>query len=419
MAKGEGCYFWDGEGNRYLDMTAQLMCVNVGHQHPKVVEAIVEQAREMCYAGPLFAHAPRAELGRMLAAVAPDGLSKTFFTLGGAEANEVAMKIARACTGRSKFISRYRSYHGQTYGAGSVTGESRRWAVEPAVPGVSFVPAPYCYRCDLGQEPGSCDLECARYIGKVIEYEGPANVAAVVVEGVVGANGILLPERDEYLPMVRRICDELGVLLIADEVMSGMGRTGEWFAVNNWGVVPDIITMAKGLTSAHLPLGAVIVSDAIARYFDDHRFLVGLTYSAHPVSCAAAIATLQVYEDERLMENTRRLDAVMKRELQEMKGRHPSIGDVRGIGLFHFVELVKDRETKEPFGPYSTRVIAPKGEIDDLQQELSKRGVYQLTHPLGMPIAPPLCISEEQLMEGLTALDEAISLTTDRAYTGH
>jgi taurine--2-oxoglutarate transaminase len=413
-----GCYFWDADGNRYLDMTAQLMCVTVGHQHPKVVEAIKKQASEMCYIGPLLTHAPRAELGRLLAEITPGNLTKTFFTLGGAEAIENALKLARAYTGRYKFVTRYRSYHGQTHGAGSVTGESRRWSVEPALPGIVYAPPPYCYRCDLGLSPEHCDLECARYIAKLIEYEDPDKVAGVIVEGVVGANGVLLPEREEYLPLVRQICDNYGVLLIVDEIMSGLGRTGAWFAVDHWGVVPDILTMAKGLTGAHLPLGAVTVSDKIGDYFDNNRLMLGATYSAHPMSCAAAIATLNVLKDEHLIENSNTLGKVLKHELKAMQERHPSIGDVRSIGLFAFVELVKDRKTKQPFGPFSTRVIAPKGEIDDLQRELYRLGVYQITNPLGMPISPPLTITQEQLMDGLHALEEAISLTTDRAYVG-
>jgi taurine--2-oxoglutarate transaminase len=418
ITKGEGCYIWDAEGNRYLDMTAQLMSVTIGHQHPKVIEAIIEQARELCTVGPLLTHSARAELGRLLAQIAPGSLNKVFFTQGGAEAVEDGMKIARAYTGRSKFISRYRSYHGQTHGAGSLTGESRRWSVEPAVPGVFYAPAPYCYRCDFGHKPQTCNLECAYYIEKLIEYEGPENVAAVAVEGVVGANGVLLPERDEYLPVVRNICTKYNVLLLADEIMSGLGRTGAWFAVDHYDVVPDIMTMAKGMTGAHLPLGAVMISDKIGDFYEENRLMLGATYSANPVCCAAAIATLNVIIDDGLVEHSKQLGLILHQELKEMPKRHPSIGDVRSIGLFGFVELVKDRETKQPFGPYATRVIAPKGEIDDLQRELLKRGVYQITNPLGMPISPPLCITEQQLREGLAALEEAISLTTDRAYIG-
>jgi len=418
ITKGEGCYIWDADGNRYLDMTAQLMSVTVGHQHPKVIEAIIEQAHELCTVGPLLTHAARAELGRLLAQIAPGHLNKIFFTQGGAEAVEDGMKIARAYTGRSKFISRYRSYHGQTHGAGALTGESRRWSVEPSVPGIFYAPAPYCYRCDFGHKPETCNLECATYIEKLIEYEGPENVAAVAIEGVVGANGVLLPERDEYLPIVRDICTKFDVLLFADEIMSGLGRTGAWFAVDHDKVVPDIMTMAKGLTGAHLPLGAVMVSDKIGDFYEENRLMLGATYSANPVCCAAAIATLNVIIEEGLIENSKQLGMILNQELKEMQQRHPSIGDVRSIGLFGFVELVKDRKTKQPFGPYSTRVIAPKGEIDDLQRELIKRGVYQITNPLGMPISPPLCITEQELREGLAALEEAISITTDRAYVG-
>ena len=418
IAGGKGCMFWDADGNQYLDFSSQLECLNAGHQHPKIVDAIVKQARELCYISPVFATSPKAELGRLLAEVTPGNLKRTFFTLGGSDANESAMKLARWYTGRHKMISCYRSYHGDSHGAASLTGESRRWSAEPAIPGVVHVPAPYCYRCDFGKQPDSCDLECAKFIAQAIEYEGPEHVAAVIVEGVMGSNGILMPERNDYLPTLRRICTEAGVLLIADEVMSGFGRTGEWFAVNNWKVVPDIMTMAKGLTGAHTPLGAAIVSEPIGQFFEGLRLTAGFTYGGHPVGCAAGVAAIQVYREEHLVENAKALGQVLSAELRRLKDKHPSVGNVRGIGLFQFIELVKNRETKKPFGPYSTRTAADQGLIMQMRPEFYKRGLHVMTHPLGLFVAPPLCVSREELTRGLAIIDEVIGLVTDRAYEG-
>ena len=409
---GAGSYFWDADGKRYLDFSSQFICVNAGHNHPKIVEAICEQAKRMCYISPPFTTHPRAELGRLLVEVTPPNLTKVFVSVSGADANENALKMAKLFTGKHKIISTYRSYHGSTHGSASATGDSRHWAIEPALPGVSHIPSPYCYRCDFGLEPSSCDIRCARYLGQIIEYEGVNNVAAFMVEGVNGSNGILFPHRDDYMTTIRRICDEAGILLIVDEVMSGFGRTGEWFAVDNWKVQPDIMTMAKGLTSSHLPLSAVAVSQEIADYFDDNRFWLGTTYAHHPISCAAAIATINVYKEEKLIENAKEQGKFLTGYLESMKDRHPSIGDVRGLGLFQFIELVKDRSTKEPFGS-STQPIAPWGYISEVDAELLKRGVHMMAHPLGLFVAPPLCITRAELLEGLTKIEEVLSITTD------
>ena len=409
---GAGSYFWDAEGKRYLDFSSQFISVNAGHQHPKIVEAICEQAKRLCYISPPFTTHPRAELGRLLVEVTPKRLTKVFVSLTGADANENALKIAKLFTGRHKIISTYRAYHGSLHGCGSATGDSRRWAIEPALPGVSHVPAPYCYRCDFGLEPSSCDIRCAKYIGQVIEYEGANNVAAFMVEGVNGSNGILFPHRNDYMTTVRRICDEAGVLLIVDEVMSGFGRTGEWFAVDNWNVQPDIMTMAKGLTSSHLPLGAVAVSQDIADYFEDNLFWLGTTYAHHPMSCAAAIAAINVYKEEKLVENSKEQGKFLTEYLEGMKEKHPSIGDVRGLGLFQFIELVKNRKTKQSFAP-STQTIAPWEDIGEVDAELLKRGVHTMAHPLGIFVAPPLCITRDELVEGLSIIEEVLSKITD------
>ncbi len=352
--RAEGVYVWDADGHRYLDFCSQLMNVNIGHGHPKVIQAIKDQADRLLFVSPSFATEARGELGRMLAELAPGDLKKSFFTLGGAEAVENAIKIARMFTGRSKIITRYRSYHGATYGAISAGGDPRRLPVEPGIPGIVRVFDPYCYRCVFGQEPDTCQRECISHIEEVIHFEGPENIAALLFEGVTGTNGIIVPP-DDYWPRLREICDRYGILLISDEVMSGFGRTGEWFAVNNWNTVPDLIATAKGITSGYLPLGAVILSERIADYFEDHPFWSGLTYSSHPMCCAAGIATLQVFQEDKLLENTKQMEGIMAKGLADLQARHPTVGDVRGIGLFWILELVKDRQTREALVPWNAK----------------------------------------------------------------
>ncbi|HSM71381.1 MAG TPA: aminotransferase class III-fold pyridoxal phosphate-dependent enzyme, partial [Anaerolineales bacterium] len=359
VTKAEGVYFWDADDKRYLDFSSQLMNSNIGHQHPKVVKAIQDQAAQLTFTHPGNVTEPRGLLGKKLAEVMPGKMKKTFFALGGSEANENAIKIARFYTGRHKILARYRSYHGATHGSIALTGDYRRNAVEPAMPGAVHFLDPHCYRCPFGQKFESCKRECISHIEEVIMYEGPENIAAIIMEGVTGSNGIIVPP-DDYWPRVREICNKYGILLISDEVMSGWGRTGKWFAVDNWGVQPDIITTAKGITSGYVPLGVVTVSEEIAEFFDDKYLYAGLTYSGHALACAAALATIEVYEEDKLLENAATLGKYLGEALEDIKENHPSVGDVRYIGLFSTIELVTNRETKEPF---STAVMNEVGKV--------------------------------------------------------
>lgn len=413
VAGGEGSYFWDVEGKRFLDFSSQYMCVNAGHQNPKIINAIKEQAEKICYVDPRHATHPRAELGRLLAEITPPNLNKFFICMSGSDANENALKIARMFSGRHKFISTYRSYHGGSFGASTLTGEYRRWASEPAVPGGIKVPAPYCYRCDFKLHPGNCQVQCARYIDQVIEYEGKENIAAVFVEGVIGANGILMPHRDDYLTTIREICTKKDVLMVVDEVMSGFGRTGEWFAVDHWRVQPDMITMAKGLTSSHIPLGAVGINDKISTFFDENVFWSGGTFASHPLSCAAAIGAIESYREDHLIDNAKTRGEDLSKAVSDLKELHPSVGDVRGIGLFQFIELVRNRNTKETFSG-NTGTAGSKGDLGPLDQMFLDRGINVKIHPLGIYIIPPLCITPEELKIGLNAISEVIGETTDR-----
>ncbi len=405
IAKVKGVHFWDVDGKQYLDFSSQLMNVNIGHQHPQVVKAIQDQAAELCFVHPGTASVPRGLLGKKLAQVTPGKLQKTFFVLGGAEANENAIKIARFYTGRHKVMARYRSYHGATHGAIALTGDYRRNAIEHAMPGVVHFLDPFCYRCPFGQEPESCRRECIAHVEEIIRYEGPDKIAAIIMEGVTGSNALIVPP-DDYWPRVREICDKYGILLISDEVMSGWGRTGKWFAVDNWDVEPDIITTAKGLTSGYVPLGAVVVSQDIADFFDDKYLYAGLTYNGHALACAAALATISVYETDGLIDNAATLGKHLGAALEGIKERHRSVGDVRYIGLFSVIELVVNRETKEPFSP---EVMAEVG------QALRENGLFTYIRANDMGamvfVVPPLCITQEQLDEGLGIIDQALSIT--------
>ena len=404
VERAEGIYFWDTDGKRYIDFSSQLMNTNIGHQHPKVVKAIQEQAAKLCFVHPGNATEPRGLLGKKLAEVTPGNLKKTFFTLGGSEANENAIKIARFYTGRHKILARYRSYHGATYGSLALTGDYRRLAVEPVMPGGVHFLDPFCYRCPFGQKKETCKRECISHLEEVIKYEGPDKIAAIIMEGVVGSNGLIIPP-DDYWPRVRQICDKNGILLISDEVMSGWGRTGKWFAVDNWGVTPDIITTAKGITSGYLPLGAVIVSEPIAKFFDDKYLYAGLTYNGHALSCAAAVATIAVYEEDHLIENAVTVGKHLGQALERIKVRHPSVGDVRYIGLFSALELVSNRETKESFAP---SVMAEVGKV------LRQNGLFTFIMANNMGslvfVVPPLCITNEQLDEGLAIIEKALEV---------
>ena len=401
VVRAEGVYFWDADGKRYLDFASQLVNQNAGHQHPKVVKAIQDQAAKLTFVSPSAATEPRGLLGRKLAEITPGDLKKTFFALGGAEANENAIKIARMFTGRFKILARYRSYHGATHGAIALTGDYRRLPVEPAIPGVVHFLDPYCYRCPFGWTKETCHRECIKHVEEVIQHEGPDQIAAIILEGVTGTNGLIIPP-DDYWPRMREICDKYGILLISDEVMSGWGRTGEWFAVDNWNTVPDIITTAKGITSGYVPLGAVIVREKIAKYFDDHVLYAGLTYNGHALACAAALATIEAYEEEHIFENAKTVGKHLGERMEDMKARHPSIGDARYIGLFTAFEFVKNRDTKEPLDP------------TPLKNFLIQNGVYVFTFKNIMFIVPPLVITREQLDEGLNLIDEGLAELMDK-----
>jgi taurine--2-oxoglutarate transaminase len=404
----EGIYFWDADGKRYIDFNSQLMSVNIGHGDRRVADAIAEQAHRLAFAAPQFATEVRGRLGALLAELTPGDLNHFFFTLGGSEANENALRMARMFTGRQKVMARYRSYHGATAGSMSVTGEPRRWASEPAVPGVVRVLDPYRWGTP---DPEPVDEHLA-YLEEVINYEGPDQIAAFIMETVTGTNGILVPP-DGYLQGVRELCTKYGIMLICDEVMAGFGRTGRWFAVDHWDVVPDLMTMAKGLTSSYMPLGAVAVSDRIAAHFDDNVYFGGLTYSAHPMSCAAAIAAVNVLRDDDLVGNAARLGPVLAEQLAGLQERHPSVGTTRSIGLFGVVELVRSRDPYVPIAAYNT--TAP--EIVALDRRLKADGLYTMNHWNTFFTNPPLCITEEQLREGFSIIDRALE-ETDAAIGG-
>jgi taurine---2-oxoglutarate transaminase len=407
--RAEGVYFWDVDGTRYLDFNSQLMGVNIGHGDKRVAEAIAHQAEKLPYISPFMAYETRARLGEKLASLWPGDLEKTFFTLGGAEANENAIRIAKAFTGRQKILARYRSYHGATYATINLTGDPRRWANEnPPMPGIVHVLDPY-----RGTVRGTEDATTAlATLEETIELEGPQTIAAFILETVTGTNGILIPP-DGYLEGVRELCDRHGILLIADEIMCGFGRTGEWFAVNHWGVVPDLMTAAKGLTSSYLPLGAVAIKPEIAAHFEENVFYGGLTYNSHPLSCAAAIAAIRVLEEDDLVGNAKRLDPLMRRHHEELMARHPSVGRVRNVGLFGILELVKSRDTMEPLSPYNV--------VNETMQAVNKalleRGLFTMIRFNGIMTNPPLCITEEQLEEGFAIIDEALAIA-DGAVTG-
>jgi taurine--2-oxoglutarate transaminase len=403
-----GAYLLDADGRQYLDLAAELAHVNLGFQDPRVIDAIVDQSKRLCVVSPLQANAPAADLAELLAEVTPGDLGKTLFTLGGSEANEMAVQIARSYTGRHKIITRYRSYHGASYGALSLSGDPRRHYAEPGISGVVRALDCYCYRCPFGQRYPQCQLECADHVEHLINLEGPASVAAVLVEPVVGTNGVLVPP-DGYWQRLRHICDRYDVLLIADEVITGFGRTGRWFGVDHWGVVPDIITIAKGLTSGYLPLGAVVMGAKVASYFDDHFFHSGFTYSAHPLACAAGLAAVKAYRDDQLVDYAATVGPSMLGELKRLQEHHPSVGDVRGIGMMACLELVKDRHTREPLVPWNAPAAA-MGPMNDIRQRLLDRGVLTFNRWNMIMLFPPLCLTADELAQGCAALDEALVL---------
>ncbi|HTY53993.1 MAG TPA: aminotransferase class III-fold pyridoxal phosphate-dependent enzyme [Candidatus Binataceae bacterium] len=409
VSRAKGVYFWTSDGKRYLDFNSQLMCVNIGHGDERVLDAIRAQLDQLAYVTPFITTEPRAILHKTLAELAPGNLNRSFFTLGGADANENAIKIARLFTGRHKIIARYRSYHGATAGALSLTGDPRRWPAEPGIPGVIHVQDPYEYRCRWCKDAGACNLNCLNHIEDVIQFEGPKTIAAIIMEPVTGTNGLIIPP-DGYMAGVRSLCDKYGILFIADEVMSGFGRTGEWFAVNHWQVVPDLMTVAKGLTSAYVPLGAVIMKEEIASHFDNNVLSAGLTFNSHPVCCAAALATIDVYKQDKLIENARNMGRILGVEMEKLREKHPSVGDVRYIGLFSLFELVKNRQTREPMAPFNARADE-MGAMAKLNKFFRDNGLYTFVRWNTFFANPPLCITESQLKEGLAIIDKGLEIT--------
>ena len=409
VVDAEGCYFIDAAGKRYLDFSSQLMCVNLGHKNPAVIKSIEDQARALPYIAPSYASDARARLSNLLLEVLPKGLEKFFFTTSGTDANEAAFKIARMYTGKTKIIARYRSYHGSTTASIAATGDPRRWAMEPAgkAQGFIFAPEVNCYNCPIKHTYPSCNVACADYIEHMIANE--SNVAAVILEPVVGTNGVLIPPA-EYFPKLRKICDANGVLLIADEVMTGWGRTGKWFAVDNWNVQPDILVTAKGITSAYMPLGLCATTTKIAAHFDDHYFAHGHTYEAHPMTLAPAVATIHEMQRLGLVDRANKIGAYIGEKLKALPARHPSIGDVRGIGAFWAVELVKDKQTKQPLNTMLDKVEGKPLVVDQVAAEALKRGVALQAWVSHFVIAPPLIIKESEVDEGVAALDAALSI---------
>jgi len=405
VARAKGIYFWTPDGKRFIDFNSQLMSVNIGHGDERVIQAIKDQAEALCYANPFMAHEPRARLGQKLAEITPGDIDTFFFTNGGAEANENAIKLARSFTGRYKIIARYRSYHGATAGAISLTGDPRRWAAEPGIPGVVRVLDPY-HGIERGWESAESSLAM---IEETIQLEGPQTIAAFILEPVTGTNGILVPP-DGYLEGVRKLCDKYGIVMIADEVMSGFGRTGEWFAVDHWKVVPDLISMAKGLTSSYLPLGAVGMRPKIAKHFTDKVFYGGLTYNSHPMGCAAALATIRVYEEDHLIDNARKMGAVLKSLGADLQEKHPSVGAVRSIGLFGIVELVRSQKTRQPMAPFN----GTSDEMAALGKFFRENGLYTFVRWNTFFTNPPLCINESQMREAFAIIDKGLEIT-DRA----
>jgi taurine---2-oxoglutarate transaminase len=409
LVSADGCYFTDGNGKRFLDFSSQLMCMNLGHNNPAVVKAIQDQAATLPYAAPFYATTARAELSKLLLEVLPEGLTKFFFTTSGTEANEAAFKIARMYTGKTKIIARYRSYHGSTSGSVAATGDPRRWAMEPAGKGqgVIFSPEVNCYKCPIRHTYPGCGIACADYLEHMIVNE--SDVAAVLVEPVVGTNGVLIPP-PEYFPKLRKICDDHGVLLIADEVMSGWGRTGKWFALDNWGVKPDILTTAKGITSAYVPLGLCATSGKIAEYFEDHYFAHGHTYEAHPMTLGPAVATIHEMQRLGLVDRANEMGAYLGEKLQGLKAKHASIGEVRGIGLFWGVELVKNQQTKEPFNTWQEKLDGKALVVDQVAAKMLAQGVVMQAWMSHFVLAPPLIVEKEQIDTAVAALDDALNL---------
>jgi len=405
VEKAEGVYFWDAAGKKYLDMASQLVNQNIGHQHPKVVKAIQDQAAQLCFVAPGIAAEPRSTLAKLLSEVCPPQINRFFFTNGGADANENALKIARAVTGRHKVLARYRSYHGATFGAITLTGDPRRWPVEPGISGVVRIPDYYPYRAGTTPDDEAYADKVLADTEEIIQLEGPTTIAAMILESVIGSNGILIPSK-RYFQGLRALCNKYGILMICDEVMSGFGRTGAWFACDNFGVQPDLLTMAKGINSGYVPLGAVGVSDAIGKAIEDKMLYCGLTYSGHPLACAAAVATIGAYRDEKIIENAKARGEHLAQLLQAAKAKHPSVGDARSIGLFGAFELVKSRKTRQPLVAFNTA-----SEVNAAMAKVwTEGGLYVYQRWNFIFVVPPLVITDAQLDEAFAVFDRALAV---------
>ncbi|GMV39406.1 MAG: aspartate aminotransferase family protein [Myxococcales bacterium] len=415
MDRAKGVYIWDVDGKRYIDFSSQLMNMNVGHGHPKIIRAIQEQAERLAFVYPGMATEVKGQAAAKLASLAPGDLTKTLFTLGGAEAIENAIKIARDVTGRQKIVTRYRSYHGATYGATTASGDPRRLPHEPGITGIVRVHDPYAYRCPFGYAPEGNLQVYIDHVIQTIEFEGPENVAAILMESVTGSSGLIIPPQG-YWQALRKYADKHGILIIADEVMSGFGRTGKMFAIEHYDVVPDIMVCAKGITCGYVPLGAVIVRQHIADFFEDKPLMCGLTYSGHPVGCAAALATMEVYEEDGLVENARVMGEKMAARHAELKANHPSVGDTRSIGLFGVIECVKNRETREPLAPWNA-TAAQMGAMGKVAARLRELGMHTFVRWNWIFTVPPLCVNEAELDEGMAMIDDALKIA-DAAYEG-
>ncbi|MFV0529407.1 MAG: aminotransferase class III-fold pyridoxal phosphate-dependent enzyme [Lachnospiraceae bacterium] len=412
IEKADGIYFWDFDGNRYSDMSSQLVNMNVGFGNKEIAEAIKKQVDEYCFVGPSYGSEPRARLAEKIISLMPDNMGKVFFTNAGAESNENAVKMARMFTGRNKVFSRYRSYHGSSFGSGNLTGEPRRYALEPGVPGFVKFFDPYIYReaIEFASEEEATNYYLAKLREQIV-YENPEAVAAIVLETVTGSNGVIIPPKG-YLPGVRKICDEFGIIMICDEVMTGWGRTGKMFGFENFDVKPDIVTFAKGVTCGYVPLGGCVVSKEIAAYFDDHLLSCGLTYSGHPLACAAGLACIEFYHTSNILEKVAETGALLGELLEALKEKHACVGDVRYIGLFSAIELVKDKDTKEALVPYGRDTEEVMGKIIGLLKERK----FMTYSPENMIlIAPPLIITKEQMSEEMQKVDEVLTIV-DRDF---
>lgn len=415
VERAEGVYLYDINGKRYLDFSSGLMNVNIGHGNQRVTRAVVEQMQSVSYVTPSCVTEVRGEVGKKLAEISPGSLNKTFFTVCGATAIENALKLARLYTGKYKIIARYRAFHGASYGAMTAGGDPRKLPSDSQqMPNVIHVEDPYCYRCPWGQDLSTCKRECVEHIERIIQFEGPGTIAAILMEGESGSSGCIKYPPD-YLKKVRELCDRYGILLIADEVMSGFGRTGQWFGVDYHGVEPDMIATAKGITAGYLPLGALIVSDKIAAHFDNKPLMIGLTYSAHPVSLAAANEVLKIYEDEDLLANAREMEKYITERMSELIARHPSIGDFRTTGLLGCIELVKNRNSREPMAPFNAG--PEQMEImNKVAAKIKELGMYTFVRWNYIFTCPPLTVTREQIDEGLDIISKAIEIADEYCY---